>query len=274
MFSHLALLNHHKRIHTQDGSDQQQQQAQPETIVVNAQGLVQTQNIITENGQMGQIQIVATEALEPATTVLQQQQQPQQQQHTNTVVNNVTAQNSGNEVTVNSTGLKSVKLTQSKCITCGNQMLQPAKRKGPKLVRCEDCIRSDQEMSAQQSITPTQIFVAQDGEIKCEISEYVGGGSTDSSPMDSLTTQGGMLTHQLHPVQIVSADSPESEQQQNVATKHEQTSSQSTTVGNHPVKKRNQQQVTKCQKCNGSGVVFVGTGTPATKQQAVNTKTE
>ncbi|XP_036321672.1 zinc finger protein 665 [Rhagoletis pomonella] len=277
MFSHLALLNHHKRIHTQDGSDQQQQQqqAQPETIVLNAQGLVQTQNIITENGQMGQIQIVATEALEPATTVLQQQQQPQQQQQTNTVV---TAQNSSNEVSVNATnisGLKSVKLTQSKCITCGNQMLQPAKRKGPKLVRCEDCIRSDQEMSAQQGITPTQIFVSQDGEIKCEINEFVAGGSTDSSPMDPLTAQGGILTHQLHPVQVVSENSPESQQQdnqqQNASTKHGQTSSQS---GNHPVKKRNQQQVTKCQKCNGSGVVFVGTGTPATKQQAVNTKAE
>ncbi|XP_054743197.1 zinc finger protein 226 [Anastrepha obliqua] len=279
MFSHLALLNHHKRIHTQDGSDQQQQQqTQPETIVVNAQGLVQAQNIITENGQMGQIQIVATEALEPATTVLQQQQQ-QQQQHNNTVTN-VTAQNSGGEVAVSSgsiAGLKSVKLTQSKCITCGNQMLQPAKRKGPKLVRCEDCIRSDQEISTQQGIAPTQIFVAQDGEIKCEINEFVGGGSTDSSPMDSLTSQSGMLTHhQLHPVQVVSGspESQQSSQQPNIAPKQEQTSGQSTAVSNHPVKKRNQQQVTKCQKCNGSGVVFVGTGTPATKQQAVNAKTE
>nr|XP_014096012.1 zinc finger protein 420 [Bactrocera oleae]XP_014096013.1 zinc finger protein 420 [Bactrocera oleae]XP_014096014.1 zinc finger protein 420 [Bactrocera oleae]XP_036215911.1 zinc finger protein 420 [Bactrocera oleae] len=281
MFSHLALLNHHKRIHTQDGSDQQQ--GQPETIVVNAQGLVQTQNIITENGQMGQIQIVATEALEPATTVLQQQQQQQQQQH-NAVVTNVTTQNNGNELAVNTTnlaGLKSVKLTQSKCITCGNQMLQPAKRKGPKLVRCEDCIRADQEMNAPQGLTPTQIFVAQDGDIKCELNEFVTGGSGDSSPMDQLSGQGGMLTHhQLQPVQVVTASSPESHQQQssqqpqNIAPKQEQTSGQSTAITNHPVKKRNQQQVTKCQKCNGSGVVFVGSGTPATKQQAVNVKAE
>ncbi|XP_004534438.1 zinc finger protein 492 [Ceratitis capitata] len=275
MFSHLALLNHHKRIHTQDGSDQQQQQGQPETIVLNAQGLVQAQNIITENGQMGQIQIVATESLDPAANVLQQQQQ--QQQHTNSVVSNIPAQNTGNESTANTTnitGLKSVKLTQSKCITCGNQMLQPAKRKGPKLVRCEDCIRADQEMSTQQGITPTQIFVAQDGEIKCEINEFVGGGSTDSSPMDTLTAQDGMLSHQLQPMQVVSNSSEHqqnTQQIQNIAPKQEQNQ---TSTNNHPVKKRNQQQVTKCQKCNGSGVVFVGTGSPATKQQAANGKTE
>lgn len=78
MFSHLTLLNHHKRIHTQDGSDTNNEQI---TVVTQSQNIVQAQNIVNENGQsLGQIQIVATEALEPATTQTLQQVAEQQQQ--------------------------------------------------------------------------------------------------------------------------------------------------------------------------------------------------
>lgn len=77
MFSHLTLLNHHKRIHTQDGSDTNNEQI---TVVTQSQNIVQAQNIVNENGQsLGQIQIVATEALEPATTQTLHQVADQQQ---------------------------------------------------------------------------------------------------------------------------------------------------------------------------------------------------
>lgn len=81
MFSHLTLLNHHKRIHANDGSDSNNEQI---TVVTQSQNIVQAQNIVNENGQsLGQIQIVATESLEPASQTLQQvaeQQQVQVQQ--------------------------------------------------------------------------------------------------------------------------------------------------------------------------------------------------
>lgn len=136
MFQHLALLNAHKRMHT-DGTDGQQQhnaqQSSDAITVVNAQGLVQTQNIITGNGQMGQIQIVASDSLEPVQqSVMQQQQQQQQQaqqQHDNS--------------------------KSSKCITCGSAMMHQSKRKGPKQVRCESCMQAEQQ----------QIFVAPDGKL-------------------------------------------------------------------------------------------------------------
>ncbi|XP_023031825.1 zinc finger protein 420 isoform X4 [Drosophila willistoni] len=89
MFPHLALLNAHKRMHAEGSDPQQQQQQQHNSqqgndsiAVVNAQGLVQSQqNILSGNGQMGQLQIVPSDA---ASLEQQQQQQAvmqQQQQH-------------------------------------------------------------------------------------------------------------------------------------------------------------------------------------------------
>lgn len=114
MFAHLTLLNHHKRSHSQDGSDSQNDAI---TVVTQPQGIVQGQNIITENGQnLGQIQIVATESLDP--------------QQTQTI----------QEVTI--TQNNKIDKTQ-KCITCGGSIVQNPKRKGPKLIRCELCISND-----------------------------------------------------------------------------------------------------------------------------------
>ncbi|KAH8400625.1 hypothetical protein KR222_009147 [Zaprionus bogoriensis] len=224
MFQHLALLNAHKRMHT-DGTDGQQHNAQQSSdaiTVVNSQGLVQTQNIITGNGQMGQIQIVASDTLEPVQqSVMQQQQQQQQQQHENS--------------------------KSSKCISCGSAMMHQSKRKGPKQVRCESCMQAEQ--AAQQ-----QIFVAPDGQM-------------------------------AHPVQIISTTPQAQAQLQQIVAqqtggttpKREPGSS-----GHHPVKKRNSQQMTKCQKCNGSGVVLMGQHTHqahsgaggSIKQNTVTVKTE
>lgn len=64
MFSHLTLLNHHKRIHTQDGTDTTNDQ-QITVVTQQGQGLVQGNNLVNENGQnLAQIQIVATEAMD------------------------------------------------------------------------------------------------------------------------------------------------------------------------------------------------------------------
>ncbi|XP_061387908.1 zinc finger protein 271 [Musca vetustissima] len=300
MFSHLALLNHHKRSHTQDGTDQQHQ-PQAETIqLVNAQGLVQTQNIITENGQMGQIQIVATEALEPATAVLQQQttqlqQQQQQQQHQQHHQQQSQQQQNANEVlNQNSGGTKSLKLEQSKCTTCGNQILQPVKRKGPKITRCDNCIQNEQAQQqaaaaaaalAAQQVQPTQIFVAPDGEIKFGMNELASGNSESS--MDSLSGGaggGGGTTMIQQPVQIISTNAQGQQQIQVVTTQqpapinNNTNSSSSASSANtgaiikrescSPKKKCSSAKVTKCNKCNGSGMVYVGTGAPASKQNS------
>ncbi|KAH8415241.1 hypothetical protein KR215_010872 [Drosophila sulfurigaster] len=227
MFQHLALLNAHKRMHT-DGSDPQQQ-SNDAIAVVNAQGMVQTQNIITGNGQMGQIQIVASDSLEPVQqSVMQQQQQQQQaaqqqqQQHENS--------------------------KSSKCIVCGSAILHQSKRKGPKQVRCESCMQAEQ--------TAQQIFVGSDGQM-------------------------------AHPVQIISTTpQAQAQLQQIVAQQTGGTTPKrepSSSTGHHPVKKRNSQQMTKCQKCNGSGVVLMGqqhthshsgAGGSVKQNSAVTVKTE
>ncbi|KMY91423.1 uncharacterized protein Dsimw501_GD21617, isoform C [Drosophila simulans] len=220
MFPHLALLNAHKRMHT-DGEQQQQQQHNAQAggdsiAVVSAQGLVQAQNIIG-NGQMGQIQIVSSDTLEPV-----QQSVMQQQQHESKA---------------------------SKCITCGSAMLQQSKRKGPKQVRCESCMQAEQTAQQQQ-----QLFVAQDGQM-------------------------------AHPVQIISTTpQAQAQLQQIVAAQTGGTTPKreaSSGPGHHPVKKRNSQQMTKCQKCNGSGVVLVGqhshashSGVGGSVKQSVTVKTE
>lgn len=141
IFSHLTLLNQHKRTHNQDDSH-----SDTVTVVTQNQGIIQAQNLITESGQnLGQIQIVAADSLEPAQlhhSISEQismvQQQPQQ------------------------------KGDKHKCITCGGHIQQNSKRKGPKLIRCESCIQND---ANAQNVRPTQIFVSQDGDIKFEVNE-------------------------------------------------------------------------------------------------------
>uniref|UniRef100_U5EQX0 C2H2-type domain-containing protein n=1 Tax=Corethrella appendiculata TaxID=1370023 RepID=U5EQX0_9DIPT len=214
MFNHLTLLNHHKRTHNQDSDG-------TEAITVVTQptstNLVQAQNLISESGQnLGQIQIVATESLEPAqqqqTVVQTTQQQQQQQQH-----------QQPNEVTITQAKTIHIDKTQ-KCITCGGPILVNPKRKGPKLIRCESCISNDN--SSHNMPRPTQIFVAPDGDVKFEI------GEINDSSIDSNT----QIQHHHH--------------HQSTTT----TSSKSNAV----TKKRNFAAVTKCTKCNGSGVIFVG----------------
>lgn len=108
--------------------------------------LIQAQQLITESGQnLGQIQIVAADSLEPAQlhhSITEQINLGQQQQHQ--------------------------KADKNKCITCGAHLANNAKRKGPKLIRCENCIQND---ANAQNPRPTQIFVSQDGEIKFEVNE-------------------------------------------------------------------------------------------------------
>lgn len=90
MFSHLTLLNHHKRIHTQDGTDTGNDQ-QITVVTQGGQNLVQTGNIVNENGQsLAQIQIVATESLEPA---VQQHNNDHQQQQQNVSLINISELN-------------------------------------------------------------------------------------------------------------------------------------------------------------------------------------
>lgn len=106
--------------------------------------LIQAQQLISESGQnLGQIQIVAADSLEPA----------QLHHSINEQIN---------------MGQQVQKADKNKCITCGTHLAQNTKRKGPKLIRCETCIQND--ANAQNS-RPTQIFVSQDGEIKFEVNE-------------------------------------------------------------------------------------------------------
>ncbi|KAL7029497.1 hypothetical protein ACKWTF_006261 [Chironomus riparius] len=141
IFPHLTLLNQHKRTHNQEDSHND-----TVTVVTQQPNLIQAQNLISESGQNLGIQIVATESLEPAQlhhTINEQiglvQQQSQSQQ----------------------------KNDKQKCISCGGH-IQNAKRKGPKLIRCETCIQND---TNAQNVRPTQIFVSPDGDIKFEVNE-------------------------------------------------------------------------------------------------------
>lgn len=141
IFPHLTLLNQHKRTHNQDDSSH----SDTVTVVTPGTGqIIQAQNLINESGQsLGQIQIVAADSLEPA--------QLHQLQGENFSV-------------VQQTGQKAT--DKSKCVSCGGHIAQNAKRKGPKLIRCENCIQND---SNAQNSRPTQIFVSPDGEVKFEV---------------------------------------------------------------------------------------------------------
>lgn len=242
MFAHLTSLNHHKRTHAQDNDGNLDQQGGGITVVAaQQQGIVQTQNLISETGQnLGQIQIVATETLEPAQTIHQS--------------NDIHIQTQPHTITT--TSMKHEK-QQQKCVTCGGHIAHTGKRKGPKLIRCESCISSDQTQTR-----PTQIFIAPDGDIKFEIGEI----QTDSSGnVETITTQvvtaPSQAHHQQHQQQHHS-----NQQQSQTTTVHHQSSSQKLPPGAHPVKKRNTGTVTKCNKCNGSGVIFIGGAKKATQQ--------
>lgn len=111
------------------------------------------------------------------------------------------------------------------------------------------------------STPATQIFVAPDGDIKFEIGE-IPVSSNSNSPIETLMpTQITTIKteHQISPVgqmtTTVAAPAP--------------------APAVHPVKKRNLATVTKCTKCNGSGVIIVG-GNPKQKhlhQGSVSTTT-
>lgn len=116
-----------------------------------------------------------------------------------------------------------------KCITCGGPIQNNPKRKGPKLIRCETCISND---NAHNITRQTQIFVAPDGDIKFEIGEIPNTPSSSSS-MDS------MMPAQVTTIKTEHVPAPP-------------------VVLPYPVKKRNTATVTKCNKCNGSGVIIVG----------------
>lgn len=271
MFAHLTLLNHHKRSHHQQDTDSQndqqqtgQQTGQQQITVVTQpqmQGLVQAQDLL------GQIQIVATETLEPA-----QSQQIHQSNEIQIQTHN--PQSNQQTTTVHHTIQKQDK--SQKCVSCGGHVAQTGKRKGPKLIRCENCIQNNETNNQQHR--PTQIFVAPDGDIKFEIGEI----QTDSSGMETVTTQ--VVTaaqaqqiqqqiqqqqQQQHQQSQMNNSSQHQQQQQNQHQHQHQstnTSPQKLPAGAHPVKKRNTGTVTKCNKCNGSGVIFIG-GAKKTQQQ-------
>lgn len=224
------MLNHHKRMHTQEQNENQNEAI---TVVTSSQNLVQAQNLVNENGQsLGQIQIVATESLEPA-----QQQQIQQQTQ---------------EITISSAKTVSVDKTQ-KCITCGGPILLNPKRKGPKLIRCESCINNDNQTHiATSRATATQIFVAPDGDVKFELGEIPNTSNSESS-IDSLAGQ--------NIIQITNTGNTIQQQNQQIQQK--------CAPGHHPVKKRNTAAFTKCHKCNGSGVVLIGGQKKQQQQQLV-----
>lgn len=81
MFSHLTLLNHHKRIHTQDGTDTTNDQQITVVTQQGGQNLVQGNNLVNENGQnLAQIQIVSADAMDQQVQGDHHQQHHHQQQ--------------------------------------------------------------------------------------------------------------------------------------------------------------------------------------------------
>lgn len=133
----MTLLNQHKRTHNQDDSH-----SDTVTVVTQQQpNIIQAQNIISDGQNLGHIQIVSAESLEPAMHHMSESIGIQQSQNAN---------------------------DKNKCITCGAH-LKHGKRKGPKLIRCDNCIQNDR--NAQNS-RPTQIFVSPlDGDIKFEVND-------------------------------------------------------------------------------------------------------
>lgn len=127
-----------------------------------------------------------------------------------------------------------------KCITCGGPVQQNPKRKGPKLIRCENCINNDVSSIMTQQ-RQTQIFVAPDGDVKFEM---------NPDAMDVINAQ--------NVVGINQAGTSQHQQHGLKQPKLENSAGTSNQAGYYPVKKRNMAAVTKCHKCNGSGVIFIG----------------
>lgn len=244
MFSHLTLLNHHKRIHTQDGTDSGGTDQQQQIIVSSGgQNIVQSGNLVSENGQnLTQIQIVSAEAMNQVQTDHGQHHHQQHGQPQHTTHHQATAHHhQQTHQTQSQTQIKNVDKT-TKCITCGGPVMNNPKRKGPKLIRCENCINNDIN-SSMMNQRQTQIFVAPDGDVKFEM----GGGGDGMDVINSqnvILSQPGSSTHVPHGMK-----QPKIEQGTGGAT-HQ--------TGYYPVKKRNLAAVTKCHKCNGSGVIFIG----------------
>lgn len=117
-----------------------------------------------------------------------------------------------------------------KCITCGGAIANNPKRKGPKLIRCENCIAQDtvdQQRNNQNINTP--IFVSEEN-VKFEV-VGVSAAQPANDPLSNTQTTQQNQQQQQRPKPL---------------------------PGHHPVKKRNLASVTKCQNCNGSGIIFVG----------------
>lgn len=115
-----------------------------------------------------------------------------------------------------------------KCITCGGSITNNPKRKGPKLIRCENCIAQDSvDQQRNNQLNATHVFVSSEENLKFEVSE-VRSGQPTTDPLAAAPTN-------------------QQNQQQ-----------QKPLPGHHPVKRRNLASVTKCQNCNGSGIIFVG----------------
>ncbi|XP_045542138.1 zinc finger protein 665 [Papilio machaon] len=115
-----------------------------------------------------------------------------------------------------------------KCITCGGPINNNPKRKGPKLIRCENCIAQDSvDQQRNSQLSSTQLLVSSDDNVKFEVS----GVTTVQSGADPLDTN---------------------------QANHQTQQPQKPLPGHHPVKKRTLASVTKCQNCNGSGIIFIG----------------
>ncbi|CAB3236961.1 unnamed protein product [Arctia plantaginis] len=114
-----------------------------------------------------------------------------------------------------------------KCITCGGPIANNPKRKGPKLIRCENCIAQDSVDQRNNQMNATHVFVASEDNLKFEVSE-VRNVQPAADPLSTTQTN----------------------------TQNQQP--QKPLPGHHPVKRRNLASVTKCQNCNGSGIIFVG----------------
>lgn len=254
MFSHLTLLNHHKRIHTNDGTDSNNDQI---TVVTQGgQNLVQTGNIVNENGQsLAQIQIVATESLEPVQQHSDHPQQlpaHQQHQHNNQGHHQQQlhvpqqahqSQQHQQSQPHPSQQVKPMSIDKTcKCMTCGGPISQN-KRKGPKLIRCETCINNDS--AGMLGNRQTQIFVAPDGDVKFEM-----GDMRDVDQMEMTAQNIVALAH--------SAVAAQSAKQAKTEQPSPSGSGNNPGTGYYPVKKRNLSAVTKCHKCNGSGLIFIG----------------
>lgn len=231
IFSQLGQLNQHKRLHTDGsgvaGSGGTNVTSDTITVVTSGgQNFIQGQNIITETGQsLGQIQIVNADP---------QQQQGQQHQDVTIIPNTLHQQSqqititSAPPTTVLQQIVKGSNAKGGKCCQCGG-----ARRKGSKGGRCETCVKND--VYQQRA---TQIFVDPDGEVKFEEVDH------DMVEEVATTADGdGAL-------QIVDDDEDDEDEEMTLtATK----ASHQT----HPVKKRNSTMVSKCNRCNGTGLIYL-----------------